>query len=92
MTLSKPFFKGICVLLERAMYGIDESDLGEVSAVELRRRKALLRLLLNKGLLKIDVSRGEPIYRITDKGTEFLRNYAEFELYNRRFGALRVNV
>ncbi|MEN3050795.1 MAG: hypothetical protein ABC596_03100 [Candidatus Methanosuratincola petrocarbonis] len=92
MSLSKPFFKGICELLERAMYGIDESDLVGLSAVELRKRKSVLKLLLHKGLLKIDVTQGEPIYRITHKGTEFLRNYTEFELYSRHFGPLRVDV
>ncbi|MEM4657570.1 MAG: winged helix-turn-helix domain-containing protein [Candidatus Methanosuratincola sp.] len=74
------------------MYGIDQIELAKASPLELRRKKAVLKLLLHKGLVKIDVSQGEPIYRITSKGSELLRKYAEFELYNRRFGALRVNV
>lgn len=92
MSLSKPFFKDICQLLERAMYGIDQSDMEKASAKDLRKRKAAIKLLLHKGLLKIDFTQGEPIYKITDKGSEFLRNYTEFDLYRRRFGALRVNL
>lgn len=74
------------------MYGIDQIELAGAPALELRRKKAVLKLLLHKGLVKIDVAQGEPIYRITSKGSEFLRDYTEFELYTRRFGALRVNV
>ena len=32
------------------------------------------------------------MYRITAKGRRFLEDYAELELYSRRFGALRLNV
>ncbi len=74
------------------MYGIDQIGMEKASAKELRKRKAVTKLLLHKELLKIDFTQGEPIYSITEKGLEFLRNYTEFELYRRRFGALRVNL
>ncbi len=92
LALSKPFFKGICELLERAMYGIEQTELIGATTSGLRSSKALLKLLLHKGLVKIDVTQGEPIYRITRKGAEFLRTYTEFELYGRRYGALKVNL
>ncbi|MEJ5293008.1 MAG: hypothetical protein WHS82_05345 [Candidatus Methanosuratincola sp.] len=78
--------------MESSTYGIEAGDITKWPAAGLKRRKAMLKMLLHKGLVKIDVTRGEPVYRITTKGADFLRDYTELELYSRRFGALRLNV
>lgn len=77
-------------LLEEAKYGIGGSELLLDKENALRKR-AFIKMLLDKGLMKIDLSQDNPVYSITAKGRRFLSELSEFYSEESRSSELRLN-